>query len=341
MIAVEERASALRDWIEQHTGCTNAQVARELSGGNSNVTQLITTDQQRMVLRTPPENTVSPKAHRGIEREWTVMNALHGHAKVPKPIAWCESPDVIGRPFVLVAHIDGVSISDTLPANYAQASTTLNTLGEQLTDELATIHTVDWEDIGLASFGNPENFLRRQIERWLHIRTLSAVRELPAIDALGNWLLDNIPKYAPVSLVHGDYHLDNSLCAQDSPELIAVIDWEMATIGDPLTDLALFLMFWGPRQEDPPGFVHIQAVSRQHPVPSRCDLAQRWSLATGYSVDALDFYMCFSFWRLAAIVEGAYVLYSQGKVANDYARGLEYDVPALLREAATAAAGNW
>ncbi|MGI9286992.1 MAG: phosphotransferase family protein [Pseudomonadales bacterium] len=338
---MEKQTSALRDWIEAHTGFTNANITRELSGGNSNVTQLISTDQQLIVLRTPPENTVSPKAHRGIEREWQVMNALHGHAKVPKPIAWCEAPEVIGRPFVLVSHIDGVSISDSLPANYAQTCTTLNALGEQLTDELATIHTLAWQDVGLANFGNPENFLQRQIERWLHIRTQSTVRELSAIGALGNWLLDNVPEHAPVSLIHGDYHLDNSLCAQDAPELIAVIDWEMATIGDPLTDLGLFLMFWGPRREDPPGFAHIQAVSRQHPVLSRRELAQRWSSATGYSLDALDFYMCFAFWRLAAIVEGAYVLYSQGKVDSDYARGLEYDVPALLREATAAAAGNW
>ena len=142
-------------------------------------------------------------------------------------------------------------------------------------------------------------------------------------------------------MVHGDYHLDNALCSADKPELMAVIDWEMATIGDPLTDLGLFLMFWGPRNIDPPGFRHVQAVSRVEGVPSRRVLADRWAAKTGIDISSLNFYLCFAFWRLAAIVEGAYKLYVDGKVDTPYARGLEYDVPALLAEAQLAAKGEW
>ena len=142
-------------------------------------------------------------------------------------------------------------------------------------------------------------------------------------------------------MVHGDYHLDNTLCRRDRPELAAVIDWELSSIGDPLTDLGLLLMFWGPRATDPPGFPHVQAVSRREGTLSRRELAARWARATGRSLDHIDYYLCFAFWRLAAIVEGAYELYTQGKVNSDYARGLAQDVPALLAEAEAAAAGEW
>ena len=167
------------------------------------------------------------------------------------------------------------------------------------------------------------------------------MRSLPLLDELARWLRDNLPEAGPVGVVHGDYHLDNTLCSRDEPRLLAVIDWEMATIGDPLTDLGLLLMFWGPRAVESPGFARIQAVSRQPAAIGRRALAQRWANATGIDIGHLDFYLCFAFWRLAAVVEGAYVLYRQGKVDTPYARGLEHDVPALLEEARLASQGEW
>ena len=328
------------DWCASELHRTGARVVRELSGGNSNLTQLITTDQGPLVLRTPPANTISPKAHRGVERESIVMAALAGRIPVPGVVAWCDDPTINGRPFMLVEHIDGVSITEELPAAYDGVNS-VNSLGEQLIDALAGIATAPWLDIGLSSFGNPDNFLSRQIERWLEVRRTAAVRELPDIESLGRWLLDNLPADGPVGVVHGDFHLDNCLCSRDRAELLAVIDWEMATIGDPMTDLGLFLMFWGPRQVEPPGFQHVQAVTRTAGVVSRRDLAERWARQTGIDISQLNFYLGFAFWRLAAIVEGAYALYTQGKVDTPYARGLEYDVPALLEEARLAIEGNW
>lgn len=331
----------LAEWITETTGHCGVAVSRELSGGNANQTLLLTTDTEPLVLRTPPANAISPKAHRGIERESRVLTALQGHVKVPEMVAWCEDPEVIGRPFLLVSHVDGVSITDTLPEAYPDDAESVNRLGEQLVDELAAIHRVPWRDAGLDDFGNPTDFLSRQVQRWRELRAGAAVRELPLVESLGQWLADNLPPAAEPAVVHGDYHLDNTLCRKDRPELAAVIDWELATIGDPLTDLGLLLMFWGPRSEQPPGFRHVQAVTRRDGILGRRDLAERWAVATGRSLEHLDYYMCFAFWRLAAIVEGAYQLYLEGKVDTDYARGLEYDVPALLREAEAASLGEW
>ena len=331
----------LARWIEEHTDRTGIQVQRALSGGNANLTVQLASDQGPLVLRTPPESAVSPKAHRGIERESTVMRAVQGRVKVPAVVGWCEDTKVIGRPFLLVEHIGGVSITDELPVAYPDSIETVNGLGEELIDALASIHNLPWCDVGLENFGNPEGFLSRQIARWRDIRAQSSVRDLPRIESLGQWLADNTPAEEPPALVHGDYHLDNTLCRLDRPELAAVIDWELATIGDPLTDLGLVLMFWGPRSQDPPGFRHVQAVTRREGLLSRRDLAERWASATGRSLEHLDYYLCFAFWRLAAIVEGAYQLYVEGKVDTDYARNLEHDVPALLAEAEAAAQGDW
>jgi len=339
-VAASERSLAA--WCATRLGRSGVRIERELSGGNSNVTLLLGSDQGPMVLRAAPANTISPTAHKGVERESVVMSALAGRAPVPGVLAWCEDATVFGRPFLLLEHVDGISITDRLPEAY-RAPGAVDRLGEQLVDALAAIAVVPWQQIGLATFGKPGNFLPRQVERWLEIRRQSAVRTLPLLEQLARWLLDNVPASGPVGVVHGDYHLDNTLCSRDEPRLLAVIDWEMATIGDPLTDLGLLLMFWGPRAVDPPGFARIQAVSRQPGAIGRRALAQRWASATGIDIDIgrLDYYLCFAFWRLAAVVEGAYVLYRQGKVDTPYARDLEHDVPALLEEARLASRGEW
>ena len=162
------------------------------------------------------------------------------------------------------------------------------------------------------------------------------------MDALAQWLLDNLPADQVSALTHNDYHLDNTLARPDRPEIAAIIDWELATIGDPRADAALLLMFWGAqRAASPPAFAHVQAVSRRDGIMPRTELAQVWADASGLDAGGLNFYLCYAFWRLAAIVEGAFILHRNGKVDNAYVRGLEYDVPALLLEAERASHGDW
>lgn len=339
---MEDLSAPLAKWLRQHEGISGVRVRRALSGGNANLTLQLDSDGGPLVLRTPPESAISATAHRGIERESRVLRALRGRARVPALVAWCDDPAIIGRPFLVVEHIAGVAITDQLPAAYPDTAATVNCLGEELVDQLAVVHTLPWQALGLERFGKqPEHFLQRQIVRWRDVRTAAPVRHLPQLGELAEWLLAHLPTAGAVGLIHGDYHLDNTLFLPDGPGLAAIIDWELATIGDPLADLALLLMFWGARELEPPGFRQIQAVTRRDGVHGRRELARRWSLATGIPLRGMDFYMCFAFWRLAAIVEGAWELYCAGKVDSDYARGLEYDVPALLREAAAAAEGRW
>jgi len=333
---------ALPAWITSHTGIDGVTVARELGGGNANTTLLLDSDEGRLVLRSPAANAVSATAQRGIERESRVLRALAGRAAVPDFIAWCDDATVIGSPFLVARYVDGVTITDELPESYPDSVESVNRLGEDLVIRLAGVHRLPWQEIGLADFGRPEGFLQRQITRWQAVRQKDSVRTLPLLDSLAAWLLDNQPPPHPGALIHGDYHLDNTLCLRDRPGLAAMIDWELATIGDPLTDIALPLMFWGEhRYTDPPAFAHVQRISRRSGVHSRRALAELWSRETGIGLEHIDYHLCFAFWRLAAIVEGAYVLYRRGLVDTEYARGLENDVPALLQEAAAAAKGDW
>ncbi len=291
-------------------------------------------------MRSAPANTISPRAHLGVHREALVLSELQGYALVPEVIAWNEDPSIIGRPFSLIECIEGISITNELPPSY-DGIAAVNILGEQVIRELARIATAPWERLRDAKLGKPEKFLERQIERWLSIRRDTYVRALPEIEEIGNWLLKNLPDDSPAGVVHGDFHLDNTMCDPYQPEVKAVIDWEMATVGDPLIDLGLFLMFWGPRKIEDPGFGHIQEVSRREGVVDRRALVSLWSFETGVDIRHMDFYMTFAFWRLAAIVEGAYCLHFKGDINSDYAQGLEYDVPALLTEARLAMLGDW
>lgn len=325
----------LADWLAGNAALHDATVGPRLTGGNANVTRMVTAREGRFVLRHPPAHAVSDKAAAGIEREFAALSALSGQAPVPRPIAFCADPDVIGQPFAIVEFVEGVAITDTFPTAYG--SDAVARIGQTLMKALAAIHRVDTAPLREQGFGRPEEFARRQIERWRKVRSEQSVRDLPLLEDVGNWLIATIPAEGAPAIVHCDFHLDNCLASEDVPEVRAVIDWEMATLGDPLVDLGLCLFFW---KRDPAaalGFGFVQAISNTPDAPDRSELADIWSRASGRDHDALAWHMVFAAWRLAAIVEGAWVLHTEGKVSSDYARGLKRDVPNLLREAATLA----
>jgi aminoglycoside phosphotransferase (APT) family kinase protein len=325
------------DWLCAHAGLHDVGIGPRLAGGNANVTRLVTAREGRFVLRHPPANTVSDKAAAGISREFAAISALAGQAPVPRPIAFCSNTDILGQPFALSEFVEGVAISERFPAAYdADAA---SAIGRSLMETLGAIHRVDTAQLEAQAFGKPQGFARRQIERWLKVRSDNAVRDLPLLDQVGEWLLRTLPAEGTPSIIHCDFHLDNCLSDRNRPEVRAVIDWEMATLGDPLVDLGLCLFFWKRNPEAPLGFAFVQAVSNCQDAPERAAMADIWSQASGRDHAALAWHMVFSAWRLAAIVEGAWQLYVEGKVASDYARGLEYDVPNLLREAAALAEG--
>lgn len=324
----------LQAWLAEATGRDGVTLGPLLTGGNSNVTRLIETRQGRLVLRHPPVNVISDKAAAGIEREYRVISALAGRAPVPKAVAWCSDPAIIGQPFAVTEWVAGVALTEHLPAGWPDTDETVNQLGLAMVEGIGRVHAVDWEEVLPADFARPEGFVKRQIERWLAVRAAERVRDLPLLEEIAAWLLANQPATGRASVIHCDFHLDNCLVAPDRPELRVILDWEMATLGDPLIDLGLCLFFWQRDPEAERGFPFVQGLTnRPGALPART-LAEHWSAITGLGHEHIDYYIVFAAWRLAAIVEGAWVLHTSGREDSTYSRGLERDVPALLNEAA-------
>jgi aminoglycoside phosphotransferase (APT) family kinase protein len=326
---------ALKAWLADATGDPGPFSLRPLSGGNSNETLALSTPLHEWIVRRPPAASLAPSAH-AMDREYLVLTALADQpVPTPRPVALCTDPEIPQTPALVMEHVDGVALTDTLPESYAPGSETATAIGEAVVDALAALHSVPWRSAGLGEFGKPEGFLERQVPRWRRQLDRYMVRELPWLDELTEWLDQNRPQTFEPGILHGDFHFDNCLLTPEPPiSVAAIVDWEMATIGDPLLDLGLFLGFWGVDRPERPAMPRVQAVSRVEGTPSREHLAARYAEKSGRSVERLDWYTAFAMWKLAMIVEGAYAQYLDGRLRTPYAAALEHDVPALLREAA-------
>lgn len=330
MQIVSDPAERFGRWLDREAGIAGARIVCPLTGGNANVTSLVETASGPMVLRHPPADTVSDLAGAGIAREFRFISAIAGRAPVAEPILFCDDLAVLGAPFSLTRFVSGTAITDTLPPACPDSVDTLDAVGHALIDALASVHAIAPVPAELGDADKARTFVVRQIERWRAVRSAHAVRDLPLIETLGAWLGANAPPPEAVRIVHCDYHLDNVLMDPAVPQVKAILDWEMATLADPLVDVGLVTAMWNRDENLPLGFAFVQRVSNAPSVIDGTGLAQRWARATGLSIDHLGYFQAFALWRLAAIVEGAYVLFREGQVDGAYERGLEQDVPALL-----------
>ncbi|MBK5287936.1 MAG: phosphotransferase family protein [Acidimicrobiia bacterium] len=286
-----------------------------IAGGRSNLTYSITDGTSTWVLRRPPLGHVLPTAH-DMAREYRVMSALAPtNVPVPRTLALCEDLAVNDAPFYVMELVDGTIYRDgnalaTLDAAEARRAS------EALVDVLAAIHAVDYRAVGLEDFGRPDGFLERQVRRWGEQWERSKTRELPAVDELARRLRNALPESGPPTIVHGDYRLDNTMMASDDPgKIIAVLDWEMSTLGDPLTDLGLFLLYWG--QADAQIIATGAAIGSQDGFLSRDDIVARYASVSGRAVDQLDWYVILASYKLAIIVEGINARYQMGKTLGE------------------------
>ena len=276
-----------------------------LSGGASNLTFLLELDQDRFVLRRRPIGPSAARAH-DMKREFTVISALNGtDFPVPRAVLYSEDRSVVGEPFYLMRFIDGAALhvpEDVVSLDAAAA----RTCSQTLIDTLATLHAVDPAAIGLKDFGWPQNFLQRRINSWLRQWQSVEHRDFPEVESLCQRLLAQIPGTSGATLIHGDYRLGNVLFQQQpSIRLTAVLDWEMSTIGDPLTDLAHLLVYWEPTRGR---ITHPSQVIARHPcfLDGR-SLADRYAELTGRDVSQLPYYMAFEHWRAAIIKDAIYL----------------------------------
>jgi aminoglycoside phosphotransferase (APT) family kinase protein len=290
-----------------------------LTGGRSNLTYAIRGASEPLVLRRPPLGHVQSTAH-DMAREFRVISALRGSAvPVPRSVRYVDDRAAgVDAPFYLMEHARG-RVLNSRKANAAYSPAQIQTLSRDLIRTLAALHSIDPATVGLGDFGRPEGFLTRQVERWGRQYEGSRSRPLPALDALQAELQNNIPETQRSTIVHGDYRLDNALVADIGtvPTISAILDWEMATLGDPLTDLGLFGLYWNVNELEgaPPGAFQ-SSVSPEDGYPSFAELVAEYEDAAGVTVPELPWYLGLAAFKLAVILEGIHYRFQAGQTVG-------------------------
>ncbi|GHE88685.1 acyl-CoA dehydrogenase [Amycolatopsis deserti] len=317
----------LRQWLPTAVpGAGGELSAKLIAGGKSNLTYEVTDGTSTWIVRRPPIGHVLATAH-DMAREYRVMAALQDtDVPVPRTHALCEDTAILGAPFYVMERVEGI------PYRYAGDVAGLTpervrVISEALVDTLGALHSVDPAAVGLAGFGRPEGFLARQVNRWKKQIDASRTRDLPAADELHKQLAARVPTESAAGIVHGDYRLDNVLVdAQD--RLVAVIDWEMATLGDPLTDLALMLVYG--RLADASVSDLIADVSTVPGFLSEKEIVERYSRGSRRDLSELGFYVALASFKLAAILEGIHFRHVHGQTVGEGFAGIGDAVVPLL-----------
>ncbi|WP_432134589.1 phosphotransferase family protein [Streptomyces sp. bgisy154] len=284
---------------------------RLIEGGRSNLTYAVTDGTSRWVVRRPPLGHVLATAH-DMRREHRVISALHRtDVPVPAPVLLCEDEEVLGAPFYVMEFVEGTpyrTVGQLAPLGPERTRSAVLSL----VDTLVELHAVDPEAVGLGDFGRPEGFLDRQLRRWGKQLDASRSRDLAGIDELHAALGRDLPGSPAPTVVHGDYRLDNVLIGADD-RITAILDWEMSTLGDPLTDLGLLVMYSMPL-ELPDSPISTTASAAGHPAPA--ELIERYAARSGRDVSAVSWYTAFAWFKLAVILEGIHYRYTLGQTVG-------------------------
>jgi aminoglycoside phosphotransferase (APT) family kinase protein len=306
-----------------------------IAGGHSNLTYRVHgADGGRYVLRRPPLGHVLASAH-DMGREHRLIHALQDS---PVPVApalgLCTDLDVNGAPFYVMAFVDGLVIHDRDEAEQQLTERARRRASESLVDTMAAIHAVDLDSVGLGDLGKHEGYIARQLKRWYGQWNAQKTRELPAVDRVHDILAAKIPEQGPATIVHGDYRLDNCMIDSDG-NVIAVLDWEICTLGDPMADVGMLQVYWTGPNDDASAWQGSATGARGF--LDRADVAARYAQVSGRDMSQLPFYTAFAFWKLACILEGVYARYVGGALGERSAAELQPFVEQVEGAAARAA----
>jgi aminoglycoside phosphotransferase (APT) family kinase protein len=304
-----------------------------IAGGKSNLTYRVESPAGAVVLRRPPLGNVLPTAH-DMGREYRVMSALGGTAvPVPRMRHFCEDTSVLGQPFYVMDLVEGHIVRQVFPEGYAETEAERRLVCERLVDVLGALHQLDPGEVGLGDFGRPEGYMARQVARWSKQWDATRLEGMEALDVLAEELTAQLPATQRHTVVHGDYRLDNTvLDPVDVGRVRAVLDWEMSTLGDPLADLGVLLVYWnqaddtGARQ----GGLVVPSVTAQPGMLTRDEVASRYAAASGLDLDPLPWYVAFGFFKLAVVCAGIAMRSKAGAMVGDGFEGFEAVVPTLV-----------
>ncbi len=331
----------LEAFLDAHGIGEGEITASPIGDGHSNVTYLIERGGSEAVLRRPPRGPLPPSAH-DVLREARLLKALDGtRARVPKVLAVGSDESTIGSPFYVMERVPGEVIVASVPEPL-DTPRERRRIGEQLIESLVEIHSVEWRAAGLEDFGKPTGYLERQLRRFNGLWELNKTREIEAVESVGSWLAENLPDSGPATIVHGDYRLGNTLFASQPPaRLEAVLDWEMATIGDPLADVGYLCMMWTEPSDPESGLrEHLGRVTRAEGFPTRAELIAHYEELSGRSMRDVRWYTTLALWKSIVFMEGNYKRALAGTTDDPYLKTFGDGVLELARQAEEVAHGT-
>ena len=290
----------------------------QFPGGRANLTYLIKFDEQEYVLRRPPLGPVAPSAH-DMKREYRVLSKLCDQFRLaPRSFLYCDDDSIIGAPFQIMERRHGLVIRDQVPAPFDDNPTMNRRIGDMLVDALADLHLVDREQAGLAELGRPEGFVKRQLDGWSTRWQAASHEHNPQMTNLIDWLTNHRVESKYESLIHNDYKLDNVLVATNDPgQAVAILDWDMCTGGDPLSDLGYLLNQWC-QADDDPGWIEMAAMPTQASgFATRREAVERYANRTGFDVSNINWYYAFACMKFAVIIQQIFIRYHRGQTRDE------------------------
>jgi len=331
-IALDTLQDYLRGKIE---GAEHGIQLEQFPNGHSNLTYLLRVGAGEYVLRRPPLGPVAPKAH-DMVREYHVLRAVHPRfAQAPKPVLVCEDPSILGAPFFVMERRRGSVLREAIPSTVAALPSHPQRIAEAFLDTLVRLHAVDVSSDDLRALGKPEGYVDRQVRGWADRWHRAKTEELADMDHLVQWLAERIPPPAAPAVIHNDYKLDNIMLAADLPVRVeAVLDWEMATLGDPLSDLGLTLCYWTWATDAHVRVAGIPALTAQPGWPGRDQLVARYAELTGRDVSRIGYYEVLGVFKLCVIIQQIYCRFHRGQTQDERFAGFGIRAKALARLAA-------
>lgn len=334
-VEVEERdkldLDALTAWFEANVEGFEGPISyTKFKGGQSNPTYKIETPATNYVLRRQPFGKLLPSAH-AVDREYKAMTSLHPTGfPVPKTYGLCEDPEVLGSKFFVMSMADGRSLwNGALPSCSKEERTALY---NSLIDTMADLHLNNPDDIGMGDYGKPTDYCARQIARWSKQYKLSETEHMPQMERLIEWLPETIPPQHGNSVVHGDYRLDNVIFAADEPRVIAVLDWELSTLGDPIADFSYLMLNWFQPSDDGRAGLHGLDLEELG-IPTVEQAVERYVARTGYPVPPMAWYFAFNLFRLSGIMQGIKKRVIDGTASSAHAKAMSDRVSPLVERA--------
>jgi aminoglycoside phosphotransferase (APT) family kinase protein len=310
----------------------------QFPAGQSNLTYLLRGGEWEAVLRRPPLGPVAPRAH-DMAREYHILHHLHpSFPLAPRPYVLCEDTSIIGAPFYVMERRNGLILDQDLPADWAPSAELHRAIAESLVRVLVDLHAVDWRAAGLGEIGRPEGYMRRQVGGWIERFSQARTTDVAGVEGLCAWLTENLPASPEPTVVHNDYKLNNVLLDRADPRRVnAVLDWEMATVGDPLSDIASLVVYWTEPGEADAIMGGLRSVTSEPGFPSRHDIAELYGQLSGRDISGLQWYVAFAYFKLGVIIQQIYYRWSRGQTHDERFAGHAEVASNLIRRATSVA----